>query len=92
VLVIGGAVVGFGQQAADPDFDVKVTKPAYTDQHPKVLFDEAHRNFQRYKPFVDLIRNDGCQVTANAEPFTKKSLAGSASLADGDPSLTHTTE
>ena len=30
------------QQVADPEFDVKVAKPAYTNQQPKVLFDVAH--------------------------------------------------
>lgn len=68
------------QQTADPNFDAKVTRPAYTKERPKVLFDQAHNNFHtttgRYKPFADLITNDGYEVTANKELFQKKSLDG----------------
>jgi hypothetical protein len=63
-----------GGQMADPDFDAKVSQPAYSKAGPKVLFDEAHNNFHttigRYKPFVDLITNDGYQVIANKEKFS----------------------
>jgi hypothetical protein len=81
VLVIGLVTAcGFAQQVADPDFDTKVQKPAYTSEHPRVLFDEAHHNFHtssgRYKPFADLIRNDGYSVTPNKQPLEKKSLSG----------------
>lgn len=65
------AAVAFAQQVADPNFDAKVAKPAYTRNGPKVLFDEAHNNFHtasgRYKPFADLITNDGYQVTPNKQ-------------------------
>jgi hypothetical protein len=68
------------QQAADPDFDARVTRPAYTNQRPKVLIDEAHHNFHtaegRYKPFADLITNDGYQVSANREKFQRTTLEG----------------
>ncbi|HKP85808.1 MAG TPA: DUF4350 domain-containing protein, partial [Blastocatellia bacterium] len=69
-----------GQQMADPDFDSKVARPAYTKKHPRVLFDEAHSNFHttdgRYKPFANLITNDGYAVTPNKEKFQKKTLEG----------------
>jgi hypothetical protein len=68
-----------GGQRADPNFDVSVPHPAYTDKHPTVLFDEAHRNFHtatgRYKVFADLITNDGYRVTPNREPLTTERLA-----------------
>ncbi len=68
------------QQQPDPDFDVTVKQPAYTKKKPKVLFDEAHNNFHttegRYKPFVQLITNDGYQVTPNKEEFTANTLKG----------------
>ena len=73
-LVLAAAFVivaseAFGQQQADPDFDTRVAHPAYTKEHPRVLFDEAHHNFHtaggRYKPFADLIGNDGCIVVRN---------------------------
>ena len=68
------------QQVADPNFDAKVAKPAYTKSGPKVLFDEAHNNFHtasgRYKPFADLITNDGYQVTPNTQNFSAPILKG----------------
>lgn len=70
----------YGQQMADPTFDAKVARPAYTKNHPTILFDEAHNNFhkstERYKPFADLITNDGYSVTPNKEKFQAKTLAG----------------
>jgi hypothetical protein len=71
---------GFAQQVADPDFDTRVARPAYTKKHPKVLLDEAHNNFHtasgRYKPFADLITSDGYQVTPGTTKFTKETLKG----------------
>jgi hypothetical protein len=68
------------QQVADPNFDAKVAHPAYAKNGPKVLFDEAHNNFHtasgRYKPFADLISNDGYQVTPNKEKFSAATLKG----------------
>ena len=79
-LFLAQAITTRGQQMADPDFDTKVARPAYTKKHPKVLFDEAHRNFHttdgRYKPFATLISNDGYQVTPNKEKFQKSTLKG----------------
>lgn len=72
--------VAFAQQVADPNFDTKVAKPAYEKNGPKVLFDEAHNNFHtasgRYKPFADLITNDGYQVTPNKQKFSRDMLKG----------------
>jgi hypothetical protein len=70
----------FAQQVADPNFDAKVLHPTYTKNGPKVLFDEAHKNFHtasgRYKPFADLITNDGYQITPNKEKFSAATLKG----------------
>lgn len=67
-----------GQQMADPDFKTFVEQPAFTRNYPRVMFDEAHNNFHtthgRYKPFVDLITNDGYNVVGNLKPFTRSSL------------------
>ncbi|HEY6867767.1 MAG TPA: DUF4350 domain-containing protein [Candidatus Eisenbacteria bacterium] len=66
------------QQVADSTFDTRVARPAYTATHPRVLFDEAHRNFHtttgRYRPFAELISNDGYRVTPNAAPFSARVL------------------
>lgn len=68
-----------GQQA-DPDFDVSVARPAYKKRHPKVLFDEAHNNFDTssglYKPFADLIAKDGYVLIPNTLKFSALSLKG----------------
>jgi hypothetical protein len=43
------------------------------------MFDEAHHNFHttdgRYKPFADLLMNDGYRIVRNRQPFTKSSLS-----------------
>jgi len=66
------------QQIADANFDTSVATPAFTRVHPKILFDEAHHNFHtangRYKAFADLARNDGFEVTANADRFSRTLL------------------
>ncbi len=80
LVVLMFLVPAFSQQQADMTFDASVKNPAYTTTHPKVLFDEAHFNFHtstgRYKPFADLIGNDGYSVTPNKVKFTKESLSG----------------
>jgi hypothetical protein len=67
------------QQAFDPEFDTSVENPAYKKDSPRVMFDEAHHNFHttegRYKPFVDLLMNDGYRVIRNRQPFTKTGLS-----------------
>ena len=44
-----------------------------------VLIDAAHHNFHtaeaRFKPFADLLRNDGFKVAGSQEPFTSAVLA-----------------
>lgn len=74
------SVLSLAQQVADPDFDVTVKKPAYTKKHPVVFLDEGHYNFHtasgRYKPFADLITNDGYKVIPSKQKFTKDSLKG----------------
>jgi hypothetical protein len=78
VVLVLLAFVALGQQLPDPEFDTRVENPAYERSGPRVLFDEAHHNFHtadgRYKPFVDLLVQDGYQVIRNRKPFTKASL------------------
>lgn len=84
VLAVAAAIVFYVHhhtgQRADRSFDASVAQPAYTDRHPKVLFDEAHQNFHttggRYRPFVRLITNDGYEVTANKQAFSSALLSG----------------
>ena len=77
-LTAGGAMPAApaqgGGQMADPNFDASVAHPAYAKDGPAVLFDEAHFNFHtaggRYKPFADLIGNDGYRITSNTNKFS----------------------
>jgi hypothetical protein len=78
-LGAGGQGGGGGGQRSDPDFNTKVAHPAFVTEHPRVLFDEAHDNFHttdgRYKPFAEVIANDGFKVIPNKEKFSKTLLA-----------------
>jgi S1-C subfamily serine protease len=77
-LVVISLAAALGQQVRDANFDTKVARPAYTDRHPAVLFDEAHNNYHkvsgRYRPFGDLITSDGYSVSPNTERFTASVL------------------
>ena len=77
-LLCLSVVVG-AQQLPDPEFNTSVPNPAYTKTEPRVLFDEAHHNFHttdgRYKPFADLLRNDGYRVVRNRQAFSKETLS-----------------
>lgn len=79
LLLIVFSGTAFAQQAPDPEFDASVENPAYKKDGPRVMFDEAHHNFHttegRYKPFVDLLMNDGYRVVRNRRPFSKTLLA-----------------
>lgn len=73
------SVAVLAQQLPDPEFNTSVENPAYKKEGPRILFDEAHHNFHttegRYKPFVDVLMNDGYRVIRNRQPFTKSSLS-----------------
>jgi len=75
LLLVGSAS---SQQSADANFDARVENPAFTKNFPRVLFDEAHNNTEsshsRYKPFADLLFNDGYHLVVNRQPFTRGSL------------------
>ena len=79
LIVLSLVATVSAQQVADPHFDARVDKPAFTKNFPRILFDEAHFNFDtthnRYNPFADLLFNDGYHISVNRQPFTKASLA-----------------
>jgi hypothetical protein len=78
VLSVSSVAV-LGQQLPDPEFNTSVENPAYKKDGPRVLFDEAHHNFHttegRYKPFVDILMNDGYRIIRNRQAFTKSTLS-----------------
>jgi hypothetical protein len=73
------SVTAQAQQMGDPEFDTSIANPAYKQNGPRVMFDEAHHNFHttdgRYKPFVDLMSNDGYRIVRNRQAFTKSTLS-----------------
>lgn len=72
------------QQFPDLEFNTAVENPAFKREGPRVLFDEVHHNFHtsdgRYKPFVDLLSNDGYRVVRNRQPFSKTILSSAKVL------------
>ena len=70
-LDAGNVIADLGGQGADLNFDVKLARPMFTHVRPTVAIDQAHNNFHtmdgRYKPFADLMRNDGFVVSPNTE-------------------------
>jgi hypothetical protein len=66
------------EQVADANFNVRVSVPAYTSNHPTVAIDEAHRNFHtaegRYKPLAELLTNDGYRMSRSTQTFDRESL------------------
>jgi hypothetical protein len=79
VLVLSFGSVAVAQQAPDLEFNTSVENPAYKREGPRVMFDEAHHNFHttdgRYKPFADLLSNDGYRVIRNRQSFSKTTLS-----------------
>ena len=75
-------LVGVGARAPqlDASFKASVARPAYAGagERVRVLFDEAHHSLFTasglYKPFADLISNDGYLVILGREPFSAKML------------------
>ncbi|HEX2164332.1 MAG TPA: DUF4350 domain-containing protein [Thermoanaerobaculia bacterium] len=69
----------------DPAFDTRVGRPAHPGGGgPLVLYDEGHLNTHTadsaYRPFVELVRSDGFEVSVVREPFTADLLATAAVL------------
>jgi len=64
----------------DEEFDVSVYTPAYLTSRPKVLFDEGHENHHKsngtYKPFANLIINDGVDLAITDKPASGQILSG----------------
>jgi len=71
---------GCDRQQPDPDFNAVVSNPAFTSKSSRILFDHAHQNLHTmngtYRPFVDLMVNDGFSVYSNEKEFSQESLYG----------------
>lgn len=80
----------FAQQIPDSSFTYPIAKARYnTGTGPIVAVDAAHHNFHtpdnRFYAFAKLLRADGYQVKAFAEPFTAQSLAQCQILVISNP-------
>ncbi|HKS28575.1 MAG TPA: hypothetical protein VJS44_12175, partial [Pyrinomonadaceae bacterium] len=85
-LIMGTLLLGMlstlytAPQVADPNFNARVAGPTFTKDHPVILFDEGHQNFHtstgRYKPFADLMTNDGYRIVPNRERLQGGLLSG----------------
>jgi len=65
--------------SVDREFDTSVAVPAYAIDHPDVAFDEGHGNRHTcegtYRPFIELLENDGYAVAPVRDRFTRETLA-----------------
>lgn len=85
-LVLGALLLGVLStlytvpQIADPNFNARVNGPTFTKERPVIIFDEGHQNFHtstgRYKPFADLLANDGYRIMPSREKFRGGMLVG----------------
>lgn len=76
-LVLAGAGCDEGQQG-DRSFQPRVERPAYTDSHPTVLYEDGHKtphtSKDKYRAFVELLRTDGYSVRSHQGEFTPSAL------------------
>lgn len=77
VLLICPVNNAWSQQIADTLFAVTIGNPAYEKGKGSiVIIDEAHTNFHtrngRYKPFANVLEQDGYAVHAGSSTFTKE--------------------
>lgn len=79
-LIAAAVVLRNREQPYDRSFDTGVTDPAYRGNGPVVLYDEGHRNVHTtesaYKPFADLLRNDGYALRVSRQLITRQVLNG----------------
>jgi len=78
VALAGALLFVFRNPYRGLDFDPSVAQPAFPDGGPTLLVDQGHHNHHRlsstYRPFADLLRNDGFEVEVLREPVTRAAL------------------
>ncbi|MBI2427822.1 MAG: DUF4350 domain-containing protein [Ignavibacteriales bacterium] len=89
IVLISNVLSSCDGQKADPDFSPAVQRPSVTKGEVKILFDEAHNNIHTtdgtYRPFVELLENDGYRIDKNKDPFSGESLQGYYILVISNP-------
>jgi len=80
VLLSAGMRLEAQEQLVDEGFKPAVSNPAYPEDGPTVAIDEAHFNFHtaggQYRPFAELLRRDGYNVTILSAGLEPGALAG----------------
>jgi hypothetical protein len=65
-------------QHEDHGWDIVLHSITYYDKHPRVMIDRAHHNAHtargKYRPFAELLRMDGYDVTSGKRGFSAGSL------------------
>lgn len=76
-------------QKPDGDFNTKVDHPYINKRSIKVLYDEGHHNIHKlsrtYRPFRDVLENDGYHISAINSEFTQDVLKGANILVIVNP-------
>jgi hypothetical protein len=82
-LVLASLVLGLAScsgDRGDTSYDTSVASPAYEGEHPKLAFDEGHREHHlsrgTYTPFAELARHDGYAIARIDDPITEGELGG----------------
>ncbi len=79
LALVFGPLVACGGDRGDPNYDTSVAKPACASEHPKVAFDEGHREKHTsrgtYHPLAELLKNDGYDIDSIDNLITEKRLA-----------------
>jgi hypothetical protein len=78
LLLAGALLLYFDNPYRGLGFDPAVAHPAFPDGGPTLLFDQGHHNHHRlsstFRPFADLLRNDGFRVEALRGRVTRAAL------------------
>lgn len=76
-------------QKPDTTYDTHVSSPYVQDKVANILYDEGHHNIHRlnktYRPFRDILQNDGYQFSINNSLITKSQLERSHILVIVNP-------
>lgn len=81
LFLIGGLLISCQNHSTTPDndFDVTVAEPKLSGQ--RIVFDQGHKNHHQidrtYKPFANLLRNDGGKVESTDKPIDASILSTS---------------
>jgi hypothetical protein len=71
LCLVASVTSGCDGDRVDRRFDTHVADPTYAADGPRVLFDEAHRNWHSargsYRPFVELLESDGYRVARSQQ-------------------------